>query len=189
MSGSWQVGPPQSAEVTGPCDDWWAARHDQLTSAHPDLVVVLFGPWDLTDRRLDGATEFTHIGEPVYDQFLVGEMDALTADLLASGAQVVWLTGPHLNALVGGVEPENPFPESDPARVDAYNAMIRALPARHGGRVSLVDVGTWFDGLPGGELDVDERPDGVHLTEAAAVDLAYEYLGNRLVGVYRNSAD
>ena len=150
------------------------------TYGRADLAILGTGPWDVADRRLPGEDTWRSPGDPVYDAFLRGELEAATDAFLAEGVPVVWLTTPRLD--VGRLmqpPPPEPFPESDPARVDLLNATIRDVAASRDD-VAVVDLGAYLEGLPDGE-DERLRPDGVHLERDAAEQVAHDWLGRQIV--------
>ncbi len=167
------------------CDEWAdlipsATATVRDTYGRADLAILGTGPWDVADRRLPGDDTWRSPGDPDYDAFLRGEIEAATDAFLAEGVQVVWLTTPDLD--VGRrmqPPPAEPFPESDPARVDLLNDMIREVATTRDG-VSVVDLGAYLDGLPDGE-DERLRPDGVHLERDAAEQVAHDWLGRAVV--------
>ena len=49
------------------CDAWPTTYAEVLTKSQPDLALMLIGPWDVTDRKLDGDQQWRSFGDPVYD--------------------------------------------------------------------------------------------------------------------------
>jgi hypothetical protein len=147
--------------------------------ARVDFAVVQTGPWDVADRRLEGDDEWRHIGDPVYDEYLRSELDAANDVLLDEGVTVVWLTAPYIEAGKNQEPPpDEPYPESDHARMDRLNEMIRDLAAEREG-VVVVDLAAWVEGLPPGE-DERLRPDGVHFDLDRSVEVG-AWLGPELM--------
>lgn len=76
------------------CEAWprlWAAA---VEGFRPDVVVVLSPIWDAMPHRAEEWDHMREIGDPVYDEWLLGEY-ADAADVLgARGARVVWLDVP-----------------------------------------------------------------------------------------------
>jgi lysophospholipase L1-like esterase len=133
----------------------------------------------VADRRLEGDDRWRSIGDPTYDAYLRSELEAANELLVGQGVAVVWLTAPYVDT---GKEmqppPSEPLPESDPARMDALNDMIRSLAdAREG--VVVVDLAGHLAALPAAE-DEHLRPDGVHFTPETAVEIAQDWLGEEL---------
>jgi len=152
-------------------------RNGSLASAvatfRPDVVVVLSCLWDIADRQLPGQSDWLAPGDPTYTAWTAAYLGA-TADTLGSaGARVQWMTCPHLDPVY---HPEvymgpPPYPVADPARVAWLNDQIRAVTA---GRpfVEIVDLAARLAQWPGGDLDPTRRPDGVHLSDQAAIEVA-----------------
>ncbi|HLM65401.1 MAG TPA: acyltransferase family protein [Acidimicrobiales bacterium] len=179
-------------ETKAECNAWAELLPDAITRrqeryGHLDFAFVQYGPWDVADRKLDGSDQWLHPGDEEYDGYLRSEIEKMTDLLLAHGVMVVWATAPHLD--VGKLLAERPdggFPESDPARVDRFNEIVRqVMDAREGAVV--VDLQAYLAGLPGGEFDatyVDAegneqllRPDGVHFEVESAIHVADDWLG------------
>jgi hypothetical protein len=173
------------------CDEWAelipsAADTVRDTYGRADVALLGTGPWDLADRRLPGEDVWRSPGDPLYDAFLRGELEEATDAFLAEGLRVVWLTTPYLD--IGRrmqPPPAEPFPESDPARVDLLNDTIRAIAASRDG-VAVVDLGAHLDALPAAE-DERLRPDGVHLERDAAEEVAADWLGPAVVHAVRGA--
>jgi peptidoglycan/LPS O-acetylase OafA/YrhL len=173
-----------AGELKEQCQQWATTLPEIIAQARDrydrvDFAVVQTGPWDVADRKLEGEDEWRHIGDPVYDDYLRDELDAANDVLLDEGVTVVWLTAPYIEA--GKNEeppPSEPYPESDPARMDRLNEMIRELADEREG-VVVVDLAAWVAGLPPGE-DERLRPDGVHFDLDRSVEVA-EWLAPQLM--------
>jgi peptidoglycan/LPS O-acetylase OafA/YrhL len=166
-------------------DDWDSELRDAVESrrrryGHIDFAFIQTGPWDVTDRRLEGDDTWRAPGDPVFDQYLYDELAHVTDLLLDQGVTVVWVTAPHIE--VGRLEqppPEQPYPESDPARIDRLNEIIRQIVNEREGAV-VIDLQGYLASLPGGEMDERLRPDGVHFENETAVEVA-DWLGPELM--------
>lgn len=151
------------------------------TYGHLDVALVQTGPWEVTDRRLPGEDQWRAPGDPVYDQFLYEEFSELTDVFLAQGVTVVWILSPHID--VGRNEeppPENPYLESDDARMDRLNEIIRRV-ADERDAVATVDLPGYLRSQDGGEMDEDLRHDGVHFTLQTAFEVAEDWLGQAVL--------
>ncbi len=148
---------------------------------HLDFAVIQTGPWEVTDRRLPGDDEWRAPGDPVYDDFLAHEFAAVTDAFMDQGLVVVWVLAPHID--IGANEeppPEDPYPESDPARMDRLNEIVQRVADERQGAVT-VDLPGYLAGQPGGEMDDDLRADGVHFTLQTAYEVADAWLGQALL--------
>ena len=122
---------PAPTTTSSPSGGRWWAR------GTPTSIAVLLGRWEVHDHRYGGR--WTHIGEPAYDAHLADRLDRGVAALASRGAHVVLLTAPYYDGL------ERPdggrWPEDDRSRVDRFNRILRDVAARHGGQVTVIDLG------------------------------------------------
>ncbi|GAC1595234.1 MAG: acyltransferase family protein [Acidimicrobiales bacterium] len=154
------------------CARWEAGWRRLVEEQHPEVVAILVGRWEVIDRRFEGR--WTHIGEPSFDAFITAQLDLAITAAASSGGRVVVLTSPHFE----GVErPDGgSWPEDDPSRVDRFNHLLTAAVARHGPRVTLLDLGAIAE--PAGRYTPSingitvRQSDGVHFTQAGADVLA-----------------
>jgi hypothetical protein len=158
------------------CDDWpqrWTAL---LQGIRPDVAAILAGRWELMDRMHNGVLQ--HIGEPSFDDYLLGELESAVDLFTARNIPVVLLSSPYF------LQPSRPksklWPEDEPARVDRWNALLSVVAARHPGRVQVAPLGLWFS--PDGHFTqvvggaVVREGDGIHFTGAAAAEVASQLL-------------
>jgi peptidoglycan/LPS O-acetylase OafA/YrhL len=159
------------------CDDWAQEIPTDVAETRAEFgrlefAIVQIGPWDVADRRLEGDDQWRAPGDPVYDRYLHDEI-ATAADLfIEQGLVVVWLLSPHIE--VGRNEeppPDPPYAESDPERMDRLNQTIEQVADERPSMVTI-DLGGYLRGLPGGEMDAEVRPDGVHFTAESAEEVA-----------------
>jgi peptidoglycan/LPS O-acetylase OafA/YrhL len=154
------------------CETWPQIRAADVKSYDPDVSVLLTGRWEVLDRVHNGV--WMHVGEPVYDAYLSSELDTAISVLSAGGAKVLLLTTPCFapqEAPDGSI-----YAFDDPARLNAYNGLVRAAAARHPGVASVYDL----DGLvcPGGKYTatIDGQTvrdsDGVHIAESGGPFIA-----------------
>jgi peptidoglycan/LPS O-acetylase OafA/YrhL len=143
------------------CDTWDRRWRRGVQKDDPDVAVVLLDRWELMDRRLGGR--YQHIGDPAFDAYLNRELD-LALDIVAGrGAHIVVLTAPYTRRAErpdGGL-----WPEDMPARVDAWNSLLRAAATRHD--ATVIDLNARV--CPGGKFawragGVRVRSDGLHFT-------------------------
>jgi lysophospholipase L1-like esterase len=118
------------------------------------------------DRKHDGV--WTHLGEPAYDAYVDAQLDSAVTLMSAGGTRVALLTAPYYKR---GERPDGGrFPEDDPARVDRFDEIVRAVAARHPG-VRVIDLKTEL--APHGVFTrrIDGtlvRYDGVHISPSGA---------------------
>lgn len=163
------------------CDSWPEIIPGEVARVREkygrlEFAVVQTGPWDIADRRLEGDDTWRAPGDPVFDDFLESELTTATDLFLEQGLVVVWLLAPHIE--VGRNEeppPDPPYAESEPQRMDRLNEIIQGIADERDGVVA-VDLAGYLRDQPGGEMDTDLRPDGVHFTGETATEVA-EWLG------------
>jgi peptidoglycan/LPS O-acetylase OafA/YrhL len=163
--------------VTSYCDGWPVTWAEKVRVFAPTLAVVQVGPWEVADRRMPGDDRWRGPGDPVYDEWLHGELLVATDVLAADGAGVVWLTTPAAGdrAASGGLGAPG---VRDRARWDRFNELVRRLGQDRPEVVRVIDVAAWAEDDP---RDGELRPDGIHFSEAGAVVLADELLLDALV--------
>ncbi len=172
-------GPPGPLE--GGCHGWPATWSAMVGTEHPAVVGLLMGRWEVFDHELDGR--WTHVGEPDWDAHLLAAMNQAVDVLSSRGAAVVLFTTPYCSPLSGddpnGVE----YVENQPARVDAYNALVRQVAAEHPGTVTVFDLNqaltvTKDVYTPTVDGVVARSSDGIHITLAGG-----ELLRSRILPV------
>lgn len=165
------------------CATWpqeWAATS---ASDPADVAVIEFGAWEVVDQQLVPGGEFLSVGD---SEALRAEMKNRLSlgveTLLEDNGMVVLLNPPDVSfGRIDGRDPATPFVESDPARMEAFRQLIREVADEHD-RVEVFD-------LAGGLAEMDEddsdlRPDGVHLSDTAAIEVG-RWLGPALAELHR----
>jgi len=138
----------------------WGSR---LASLHPALSMLLTR-LDIVDHRL--AARWVHVGNPTYDCELRARLLEAAALLSSTGRPVVVLTTPFYST--GEQTNGATWPEDHPARVRAYNRLLRQLARAYPGVVHVVDLNAMLS--PRGAYartigaTVVRWVDGVHLT-------------------------
>jgi peptidoglycan/LPS O-acetylase OafA/YrhL len=160
--------------------NWQADFPGEIAAVRPNVIVVMYGTWDVADRLIPGDTVWRSIGDPVYDNWLRGQISSAIDLMTAQGSTVVWLMHPHIR--VGITEGlRGPFPEEDPGRMDRLNRLIREVIATKP-RAQVLDLEAYMRSLPEGEMSLADRPDGIHWAAPAALALA-PWLGTSLVDI------
>jgi peptidoglycan/LPS O-acetylase OafA/YrhL len=132
-----------------------------------DAIVVVMGGKDLSEREIDG--QWRHFGDPVFDEWFRGEVDALADILAVEGVPVLWTAWPHLQ-IAAANDPTSKwqdFDDNDPARVDRLNEIV-AEEVGDRPLFQIADVGDWLREQPGGEDSRELRGDGVHFSVEGA---------------------
>jgi hypothetical protein len=156
----------------------WRTHLDQTD---PDVAVILLDRWELMDRRLNGS--YQHVGQGPFDAYLTGQLDRAVQVVGARGARVVLLTAPYTHRAErpdGGL-----YPEDDPARVNAWNALLRKEAAAHSD-LTVLDLNRLV--CPGGAFTwtvggVRVRSDGLHFTPQGVQRVVAPWLLPQLVTI------
>jgi len=154
------------------CKRWRSTWPSDVQSFQPDVVILLFGPWDTLDLNVGGRP--LEVGTPEWHAYAWDQLQSAVDTFSSGGAKVILLTSPcfkprdmALTPTVGGrhlrVWPVGPL-----------NDLYREFERQHPDEVTVADLNGFI--CPGGEysdLTVDGvkmRYDGVHFTpEGAAV--------------------
>jgi len=161
-------------------DQWPAQWKGDLDQFDPNVVVVLAGRWEVSDRLIDGRWQ--HIGQPAFDAALKQSLEQAVQVGTSSGALMVLMTSPCF----APTEQDNGqvWPEDTPARLNAYNHIVRQVAAEHPATVQLDDFGALL--CPGGQYEeslngVQIRDgDGMHIVPTPA---AGQWLDSRVLPV------
>jgi peptidoglycan/LPS O-acetylase OafA/YrhL len=146
------------------CDTWEVRWPQELAQNPVDIAIVQEGPWEVADRKIPGDDRWRHLGDPTLDSYVRNEMLAAVDLLLRHAKVVVWLTSPDIRADVTmPIAPTQPLPENDARRMARYNELVREVAAARP-NVHVVDLSAYLASLPGGELDPQLRPDGIHFS-------------------------
>ena len=153
------------------CAEWRDALPAIVDKLKPNVVVVVGGTADLSNRVLPGTSSWSHIGEPDYDTWLRREMEAFVDVVAATDAEVIWFTSPSVNPpYIAGETGIPPFDEARSERTERYNELIRDV-AESDARVTFADFAAEVRAHPGGEFEPRMRPDGAHIDLKYAPEL------------------
>ena len=147
------------------CTTWYNRWQKGVDTDDPDVSVILLDRWELMDRKLNGA--YQHVGEPEYDAYLLGQLDQAVTIAGSHGAAVVLLTAPYTHR---AEKPDGSlYGEDQPARVDAWNALLSQEQAKHPQQVTIIDLNKRV--CPDGKFTwsingLRIRSDGLHFTPA-----------------------
>ncbi len=95
-----------------------------------------------------GDTRFRTIGDPVLDDEMEATLTKGVEALLTHSQIVVLTTSPYIDSgRVDGKSPATPAPESDHARMDRLNLIIRSVAAKFP-RVALIDLNKYVAEQP-----------------------------------------
>jgi peptidoglycan/LPS O-acetylase OafA/YrhL len=143
------------------CDAWEARWRKHVKADDPDVSVVLLDRWELMDRRLGGR--YQHVGDPQFDAYLDQQLDLALRIVGGRGAHVIVLTAPYTHR---AERPDGSlYPEDSPARVDAWNVLLRAAAAQYHATVIDLNKEACPHGIFTWSVDgVRIRSDGLHFT-------------------------
>jgi peptidoglycan/LPS O-acetylase OafA/YrhL len=167
----------------GACGDLttqWAAAIDE---AQPQIAVIQAGPIDVDDHLLPGDSKWRAPGDPVFDRRLKESMLEAVDVFLERGVVPIWLTSPRIEPS-RSTQPPNEDPAGDPARMRRFNELLAEI-ASERPALRVVDLAGWVKRWPGGELDPELRPDGVHFDEHAAAEHVSPWLSNAILREWR----
>jgi hypothetical protein len=156
---------PNSPLISQPLPVQWETV---LAKYHPNVVVLLAGRWQVTDRLYDGG--WTNILNPTFAANVKQQLESASNLFTSAGANVVFLTAPCENETPPQPDGQ-PWPESDPTRIAAYNSLVRQVAAEHAATDSVVDLDALV--CPGGKYNTRYKgvtirsSDGVHFTQQA----------------------
>jgi hypothetical protein len=142
--------------ATPGCDNWQGLWPFVVAGQRPQVVALGLGRWEVTDHLLDG--HWVHIGESAWDTHLTADLQSAITILHSFGAKVVLFTMPYVDP--SNRQPDGqPWSENMPARVRAYNALVRQVAAGHRGVVSVLDLNHMLS------------PAGVYTASVSGVDV------------------
>ena len=160
------------SELAEACKRWRAGWPSNVQDFQPDVVLMLFGPWDTLDLKVGG--NLLEVGSPEWHAYAWGQLEGAVDALSAGGARVILLTAPCFKprdlAMAQTISGEHlkVWP------VEPLNGLYGDFAQQHADRVSVVDLDGFI--CPGGgysDLSIDGvriRSDGVHFSpEGAAV--------------------
>jgi hypothetical protein len=172
-----------------PCQSWENAWRQWLTQLHPNVVVLLAGRWEVVNRTSPSG-EWTNILVPSFAQYIKQQMEMAVTIGTSTGAKMVLETAPCFDS---GEQPDGaPWPEDSPARLDAYNNLVRQVGAQFPKKVTVQDLysvvcpqlhyASELNGVP------VRNADGVHFVKptstAADDDVGGEYLAPALLPLW-----
>ena len=165
------------------CAEWRDALPTIVAKLKPNVVVVVGGTADLSNRVLPGTSTWSHVGKPDFDTWLRSEMESFVDVVAATDAEVIWFTNPSVDPpYIAGETGVPPFDEASPERTERYNELIREV-ADGDERVTFADFAAAVRAHPGGEFEPRMRPDGAHINLKYAPELV-EWIDDAIRGVH-----
>jgi hypothetical protein len=147
------------------CDEWRHEFAKARAAAHPDVVVLSTGAWEVFDHQVKGRT--LRVGTKEYAVALERQYDRAISALAGRSTPVALLDVPCFHQAawtVNGVDLARDH--NDAARQEWLNTVLQRVAARHPDQVRVLDLRGLL--CPGGDFTqtidgVDVRPDGVHV--------------------------
>ena len=163
------VDTPMASQCNGSrqSEQWPQIWAHQIKTLHPNVVMILAGRWEVTNRTYLGR--WTNILQPSYAEYVQRQLRYAVQVAGSGGAKVMLLTAPCYST---GEQPDGqPWPEDSPKRLARYNAIVREVAAAST-NTTLVNFNTMA--CPSGQYQtyvdgVDARYDGVHFTIGGGV--------------------
>jgi hypothetical protein len=159
------VDAPMAVQCAGhpAADQWYRIWAEKIAAIHPNVVMILAGRWEVTNRTYKG--HWTNIENPVYAAYVKSQLVRAVRIAGAGGAHVVLLTAPCYDS---GEQPNGAaWPEDSRARLALYNNLVRHVVAMSS-NTSLLNFNAMA--CPGGHYEefMDGQQvrlaDGVHFT-------------------------
>ncbi len=147
------------------CDTWPARWAQRISHAEPDVVLMIVGRWETVDRFNKG--HWTHVGDAAFDAYLGGELRRALDILGSTGSRVVVTTAPYNRR--GEQADGSLYPEDEPDRVDAWNALLRRVVGQRK-NAAVLDLNEKLcpKGVYTSKVDgIKMRLDGLHPTPEA----------------------
>jgi hypothetical protein len=152
----------QTLDQKPECDTWPDRWFQRIAHDRPRVVLLIIGRWEVVDRFYQG--HWTHIGDPAFDAFLMGELQRALGILTGTGARLVVTTEPYNRR---GEKPDGGlYPEDQPDRADHWNTLLRRIIGQRRD-VAILDLNKKLcpNGVYTAKVDgLTVRSDGVHLT-------------------------
>ncbi|MEN9803036.1 MAG: hypothetical protein RLZ37_2161, partial [Actinomycetota bacterium] len=153
------------------CSQWRVTLPEIAAKFRPNVIIVVGGAADLSNRRIGGSSTWSHIGQPPYDEWLLDQFAAFVDAIHVEGERILWFSSPDIDPrYVAGQTGTPPFDEADPDRTRRYNELIEQF-AADDPRVEFVDFAAAVSAHPGGQFESKMRPDGAHIDLAHAPEL------------------
>jgi len=166
-------------------DGNWPLREKwkvDIASRRPDVVVVAAGRWESHNQKI--FRNIHSIEEPSFRRMIVKSLDLIRTSSKAVGASVILVTTPCAHS--GETSWGNYYIADTPARINAYNTLIRQYATTYG--LAIYDLGGMV--CPGGKFTyfIDQymvrAPDGFHYANGSGLVLGQDYWNNvRAVGL------
>jgi hypothetical protein len=162
------IPPPSCRAGAAPSEQWPAQLRAAIGRFRPAVVLVATGRWEVQSRRATPAGPWVNITQRGDTAYVRSQMEMAASIVIGSGSRLALATAPCFSS---GEQPNgDAWPEDSPARVNAYNSIVRQVSTfeadAHPGQAAVVDLDAMV--CPAGRFhtvldDVTVRaPDGIH---------------------------
>jgi hypothetical protein len=152
-----------------------------LDRLHPDVVLLSITLADTWDRSFDGGVTWLRPTDPEFRTRIEAAYQSFADVVIAAGVRhLVWLRPPVSSYATNGGSGEVDLSFTDGSQA-LIETTVRAVAQRHP-EVQVFDFRRWFEQSPLLD-DAGARPDGTHLTPAAATEVARDWLGPHLLAL------
>ncbi len=150
---------------------------DALVALQPDVVMMMVSSRDVVPRQWNDEEGLLDPRDARYVARIRTGYEAVAQLILSStSARIVWVRAPVIDAFWLG----KPHPFTDPELVQIREDVMRDTIRDHADRSQLLDLRSWMEAT-GLALDHDVRPDGLHFSPTASLDVAQTWLGPELL--------
>lgn len=147
-----------------PAQQWPAVFARELASDHPQVVLLVAGRWEVHTVQATPGGAWVNITQPADAAYVRSQLELVVSEAATAHALVGLATAPCYSS---GESPSGAtWPEDSPARVAAYNSIVRQVAAAHPSETRVVDLYSMV--CPGGRFTTEEDgvpvriSDGVH---------------------------
>lgn len=159
----------EAGHVMSSCGQWATVIPQRVAEFDPDISLVFVAVMEQADQRPAGSNVWRNVGQPEWAAHQRSEFDLLTDQLHSSGGPVLWADVPYVK-----FQADLPWLSDRPQRTDALNRLIGQLVADRA-EVEPLALAAQLN-RPDRSVDTATRPDGVHLSDAAADALVERWL-------------
>lgn len=165
-------------DVDAACGGYvFQAVPERVAALQPDVVMLMTTSWDVADHRLVAGGPVLSPVDPDVQRAITDSFRLLTDQLLGLGvARVVWVQQPvPLDSQLTEFDSQG-----DARRHQVLWDAMEDIADGNPTAVRVVDLAGWV-AQAGLSDDAEARPDGVHWTPVAALQMASEFLAPALV--------
>jgi peptidoglycan/LPS O-acetylase OafA/YrhL len=123
---------------SAPSQLWPALLANEVAQDRPDVVLVVAGRWEVSDRQATPGGRWQNITEPADQSYVRTQLETAVAIGSSGGAHVDLTTAPCFSS---GEQPNgSAWPEDSPERLALYNTLVHDVANAHRDRVSVLPM-------------------------------------------------